>query len=83
VKILVLLGLQKLNNSMQFPFCWRALAEAVATDIKGMSRVGQTIKGCAGEQVISKDLTPLIKGAIAGDNPRAVFTRSAQEVNLR
>ena len=35
--------------------------------------VGQTIKGCAGKQIIGKYLAPLFKGAVAGDDQRAMF----------
>jgi hypothetical protein len=33
-----------------------------------MGMVGQTIEGSAGEQIIGKDLPPLLKGAVAGDD---------------
>jgi hypothetical protein len=54
--------------------------EAVTTDNKGMSMVVRRSKAALPEQDIGKDLAPLIKGAIAADNQRAIFTRSGQEV---
>ena len=35
--------------------------------------VSQTIESCAGEEIIGKDLAPLFKGAVAGDDQRAMF----------
>jgi len=43
------------------------LAITAAADGQRVSVMGQTVQGGTGQQVIAKDLSPLLEGMIAGD----------------
>ena len=52
----------------------------MAADNQGVTVVGQTIEGSAGQQVIAEDLSPFFEGAVTGDDQRTGLITVGNEV---